>query len=615
MKTNYFAIITAVLVVMTSLAGCFVEPSVSAGDGKGYLKLQFASDAARTILPPSYSFSFFQLNFTQNSNGAPDMEITNSTSGVNLSQLEIVEGGWKLDVKIFLEAGRTTQIASANDINVNVIAGQTVQITVYLVFGEMNAGTGTFTWNITSTAVTPDLINISLIRLDKAADNIIKTSLTGNDAAVPAGHYLATVRLDKDLIAADNGARRVLWSDVLHIYQGQTTNLVQTFTSANYSNNIKNVWLIVGSSSYLMTEDELGYFETRQNMAASNTFAFSLSDPAIITNENNRAMFVPAANNMSVSASNTMTFIPYNITANKGNKWTISDYGSCDFLLNPVDWNFMFSQGVVYPVKGVSIPATLTMNVGGNHQLVPTFDPFNATNKNVSWSVVSGTAVSVAQNGTVTANSAGTATVRVTTDDGGFTADCTVTVRVPVTGVTLSNTLTLYVGDTHQLTAVIAPANATNQDVTWSIASGSAVTVSTNGTVTANNAGTATVRVTTADGNFTANCTVTVYGKGNVNVQLTVTDQGAGLSVPGNANPTIYKSGTPGTAAFTLTNPVSGHTYTWYINDQIAATGNSLNVSAANYSLGYYTIRLVVQEGGRFWSMPGNLSFTVRAQN
>jgi hypothetical protein len=58
----------------------------------------------------------------------------------------------------------------------------------------------------------------------------------------------------------------------------------------------------------------------------------------------------------------------------------------------------------------------------------------------------------------------------------------------------------------------ITPANATNQNVTYSIVSGNN-TISLNtatGEVVGVAAGTATVRVTTADGNKTATCTVTV---------------------------------------------------------------------------------------------------------
>ncbi|SHJ75285.1 RICIN domain-containing protein, partial [Parasporobacterium paucivorans] len=83
---------------------------------------------------------------------------------------------------------------------------------------------------------------------------------------------------------------------------------------------------------------------------------------------------------------------------------------------------------------------------------------------------------------------------------------------ISVTGVTLNKNSTTIngVGATEKLTAIVAPVNATNKNVTWSSGNNNIATVSADGTVTAVGYGTATVTVRTADGNYTANCTVTV---------------------------------------------------------------------------------------------------------
>jgi len=81
---------------------------------------------------------------------------------------------------------------------------------------------------------------------------------------------------------------------------------------------------------------------------------------------------------------------------------------------------------------------------------------------------------------------------------------------VSVTGVTLNKTtLSLAVGDTETLTANIAPFNATNKNVTWKSSDTTKATVE-NGVVTAVAIGSAKITVTTADGNKTATCSVTV---------------------------------------------------------------------------------------------------------
>ncbi|NLN86922.1 MAG: Ig-like domain-containing protein, partial [Syntrophomonadaceae bacterium] len=84
-------------------------------------------------------------------------------------------------------------------------------------------------------------------------------------------------------------------------------------------------------------------------------------------------------------------------------------------------------------------------------------------------------------------------------------------VPVAVTGVDISQgDQTLDIGDTVQLTAVVTPANATNPNVSWSSSNEAVATVSGTGLVTAVSAGTATITVTTQDGNFTDSTTVTV---------------------------------------------------------------------------------------------------------
>ncbi|CAM3602756.1 MULTISPECIES: family 16 glycosylhydrolase [Paenibacillus] len=82
---------------------------------------------------------------------------------------------------------------------------------------------------------------------------------------------------------------------------------------------------------------------------------------------------------------------------------------------------------------------------------------------------------------------------------------------VPVTGVTVNpSTAQVEVGQSVQLNANVAPSNATNKQVTWSVASGNIASVSPSGLVTGLAPGTTTVTATTADGTKTASSTITV---------------------------------------------------------------------------------------------------------
>lgn len=80
-----------------------------------------------------------------------------------------------------------------------------------------------------------------------------------------------------------------------------------------------------------------------------------------------------------------------------------------------------------------------------------------------------------------------------------------------VTGVKLDqNTLTVERGNTAQLTATVEPDTANNKNVTWQSSNMKVATVTRKGVVNALAEGTTTVTVTTADGGYTAKCTVTV---------------------------------------------------------------------------------------------------------
>ena len=166
------------------------------------------------------------------------------------------------------------------------------------------------------------------------------------------------------------------------------------------------------------------------------------------------------------------------------------------------------------PVSGVTINRTsLTLTIGGGAILVATVSPEDAANKKVVWSSSDETIAKVDQNGEVTAVKKGTAKVTATTEDGGKTATCDVTVTdkpVSATGVTLNKTtLKLNVGKTEQLAATVKPSDATNHEVTWSSDKTSVATVDKAGKVTGVAPGTATITAKTHNGK-TATCTVTV---------------------------------------------------------------------------------------------------------
>ncbi|MGN6181385.1 MAG: Ig-like domain-containing protein [Mucilaginibacter sp.] len=169
--------------------------------------------------------------------------------------------------------------------------------------------------------------------------------------------------------------------------------------------------------------------------------------------------------------------------------------------------------GTTVHVTGVTLNKThSSINISKTDTLKATVSPANATSTGVSWASNNTAVATVDAAGVVTGVAAGTAVIKVTTQDLAFTATDTVTVTaVHVTGVTLNKTTSsINVGKTDTLKATVSPANATNTTVTWSSNNSSVATVSTTGVVTAVAAGTAVITVTTQDLSFTATCTVTV---------------------------------------------------------------------------------------------------------
>lgn len=156
----------------------------------------------------------------------------------------------------------------------------------------------------------------------------------------------------------------------------------------------------------------------------------------------------------------------------------------------------------------------LTLTEGETGTLTATVKPDNADNRKVMWSSDKTDVATVGGDGRVTAVKAGEAVVTVTTEDGGKTASCKVTVKakaVPVTGVDVKPwSVTIGANGTTKLTCTVAPSNATNRNVRWESDNPSVATVDSDGNVRAVSAGVAKVSAVTEDGGFRSGCTVTV---------------------------------------------------------------------------------------------------------
>ena len=271
--------------------------------------------------------------------------------------------------------------------------------------------------------------------------------------------------------------------------------------------------------------------------------------------------------------------------------------GSATITVTTADGNMRASCVVTVTsstvaVTGVTLnKSTLSLEVGSSETLTQTIAPSNATTKGVSWSSNRPGVARVEADGKVTAVSAGSATITVTTDDGEKTATCVVTVSaatVAVTGVTLSApTLSLEVGVSGSLTAIIAPENASNKNVTWNSSRRSVATVN-GGVVTAVGVGTTTITVTTADGNKTATCAVTVTAATVSVTGVTLNKQTLSLNVGGEETLTANVAPTNAT----------NRAVTWSSDRRNVATVDG-NGKVVAIGIGTATITVTTGDGGK----------------
>ena len=238
-------------------------------------------------------------------------------------------------------------------------------------------------------------------------------------------------------------------------------------------------------------------------------------------------------------------------------------------------------------VVGVSLNRTaVTLYEGESFTLIATITPENATNKNVIWSS-SNTSVATVANGEITALEVGSATITVTTEDGGKTAKCYISVKAKVESVSLDRTsITLTEGDTYSLTATITPSNATNKNVIWSSNNTSVATV-VDGKVTALKAGTATITVTTEDGGKMATCTVTVKAKVYPVTRVSL-----------NKSSITLKDGETFTLVATITpSNATNKKVQWYSMDPSIATVSNGKVTAIKSGSTY--IQVITEDGNK----------------
>lgn len=151
----------------------------------------------------------------------------------------------------------------------------------------------------------------------------------------------------------------------------------------------------------------------------------------------------------------------------------------------------------------------ISLTVGDSRMIEAKIQPEDATDKALVWTS-SNNEIATVNGGTITAKKAGSAVIKVETENG-VSKSCNVTVAdQEITKITLSDeTASLKEGQTIQIEAKVMPSEAKTEGLVWSSGSEDIAKVNTSGYVTGISAGVVSI-VCKAPNGVEASCTVTV---------------------------------------------------------------------------------------------------------
>lgn len=231
-------------------------------------------------------------------------------------------------------------------------------------------------------------------------------------------------------------------------------------------------------------------------------------------------------------------------------------------------FDFTTAPIAVTSVDVTSTSSTIT-TTGGTLQMTATVAPTEATNKEVTWSVVSGTGTAtISSGGLLTAVSNGTVTVRATSvSNTAIKGEMTITLSnqaIVAQSVVVSsegNAITIdTMGGTLQFSTTVAPTDTTNKDVTWSVIPGTGTaTINSSGLLTAVSNGTVTVRATSVSN---------TSAKGDMTITLSnqaIAVQSISISSDGSATTIETMGGTLQFTASVMPTNATNKAVTWTV--------------------------------------------------
>lgn len=144
--------------------------------------------------------------------------------------------------------------------------------------------------------------------------------------------------------------------------------------------------------------------------------------------------------------------------------------------------------------------SSANVKIGGTIQLIASTLPEQTSDNRVTYSSTDNNTAIVNEEGTVYGLKPGICVIKAKSVDGGYTAECVVTVEQSVGTVELNeHNISLNVGEVKQLGVTVLPTNADNKSLVWSSSNSEVVTVDENGEIEALQTGNAYIKVVSVD--------------------------------------------------------------------------------------------------------------------
>lgn len=329
----------------------------------------------------------------------------------------------------------------------------------------------------------------------------------------------------------------------LELGKGDTYRLTATITPNDTSESKDITWTSsddriasVSSDGTVTAVGDVGDTKATIRATSSNSSIYAECVVDIVIPITSVSMDeTPITLNKGETKQLSFTYEPSNTTQNKTITWESSDPTAATVTNGKVTavkggtttitasmlnkkWTKSVEITVEVGLNDITVaPTSVELLPNQEQQITATFDPFDATHKDITWTTANSSVATVDTTGKITAVAPGATTITATyqTLTGQKTKDISVKVLIPITGVTIkpNSNITINKGETTTLSVEVTPANAEeDKTVTWSsdhpeIASVNAST----GVVTGNANGTAIITGTLKNGKtVTANITVHV---------------------------------------------------------------------------------------------------------